>query len=520
MDSLISNSIETEKNQSAAEAWPDDALNGTAPTGNVFRDHAYSPQEIISFEKAREQLPIPILPGYDEWEAMYWRAWEIAWSHLRQPTSENGFVANYLDTVADGKEAHMWDSAFMVQFGFYGRHAFDFMGTLDNFYAKQHDDGFIPRAIRTADGSEIGHPFEPNSTGPNILAWAEWRHFRVTGDVKRVKKAFGPLIDYHRWCRENRTWRDGLYWGTAKSSGLTNQDRIPNGRYHHQHWAWVDETMRAILNCLALQQMALALGKHEQAQELGEERARLSQTANEKLWNSQTNFYQDLDRHGRFNESKTIAAYWALLDSGVVPKNRLDAFLRHLHEPTAFKRPHMAPSLSADSSGYDSKTGQGWRGGVWPSTNFMLLKGLRTVDQHVLAHRISLNHLEYVCEVFKDTNTFWENYAPETAMPGLQARPNYVGWAGLSPIAVLLEDALGLMTDWPQRRVMWDRRLKCTGHYGVQNYPLGPNYTLDLLGDDSMIFVTTDVPFTLVLRSEEMTLQKAIAPGTTEIPLK
>lgn len=519
MDSLIT-PTPAKITEETAENWPHDPpLNGTGLT-NPFRMQSYNAQEIISFDAARDQLPIPILPGYAEWEEMYWRAWEIAWSHLRQPTPESGLVSNYLDTMTGSQEAHMWDSAFMVQFGFYGRHAFDFMGTLNNFYAKQHGDGFIPRAICTTDGQEIGSAFEPDSTGPNIFAWAEWRHFRVTGNDARVKQVFEPLIAYHRWCRENRTWRDGLYWGTGKSSGLTNQDRIPDGRHHHRHWVWVDETMRAILNCLALQQMALALGKHELANELGQERAQLTQTANEKLWNSETNFYQDLDRHGSFNSSKSIGAYWALLDAGIVPKTRLDVFLRHLHEPTSFKRAHMAPSLSADSPGYDSKTGRGWRGGVWPSTNFMLLKGLRTVDQHVLAHRIALNHLDYVGQVFRDTKTFWENYAPEAPIPGSHARSDYVGWAGLSPIAILLEDALGLMTDWPQRRVMWDRRLQCTGHYGVQNYPLGPNYTLDLLGDDSMVFVTTDVPFTLVLRSDEMTLQKAIAPGTTEIPLK
>jgi hypothetical protein len=36
----------------------------------------------------------------------------------------------------------MWDSAFILLFARYGSRAFDFQRTLDNFYAKQHPDGY------------------------------------------------------------------------------------------------------------------------------------------------------------------------------------------------------------------------------------------------------------------------------------------------------------------------------------------------------------------------------------------
>ncbi|MDA0246164.1 MAG: trehalase family glycosidase [Chloroflexi bacterium] len=474
---------------------------------------------MLSFDEARLQLPIPILPGYGRWEEMYWRAWELAWQHLRQPTAESGLVAPYLNASRHADRLFMWDAAFMVQFGIYGRHAFDFMGTLDNIYAKQHEDGFISREINSQTGEDLHLPFDPNGTGPNLLAWAEWRHYRVAGDVERVERVFPHLLKLYRWFRAHRTWRDGLYWATGESSGMTNQERIPNGHLHHQHWVWVDASLQAVVNCLALQQMALALGQQKAAEELAADRAHLTRTINGLLWNEPAKFYQDLSPRGEFSGIKSIASYWALLDKELVPPARLEPFLRHLREPSAFRRPHPIPTLSADSTGYDAETGGNWRGGVWPAMNFMLLKGLRTVEQHALAFELATTHLNHVGEVFGQTNTFWENYAPETAVAGLNARPDYVGWAGLSPIAILLEDVIGVMSDWPQRRVMWDRRLQCQGHYGVQNYPLGPDYAIDLLGDDDMIFVTTEVPFTLVLRTPELSLQKAISPGTTEIPI-
>ena len=107
---------------------------------NTFRQAFYSPQAIPSFQEAKAGLPVPILPEHPEWVEMYWRAWEIGWAHLRRPKSGSGFVSNFVDT-AFNDNTFMWDSAFMMQFGVYGRQLFDFMGTLDNFYAKQHDDG-------------------------------------------------------------------------------------------------------------------------------------------------------------------------------------------------------------------------------------------------------------------------------------------------------------------------------------------------------------------------------------------
>lgn len=485
---------------------------------NAFRTRSYQPQEIPSFAEAREYIPVPVLPDHMAWMEMYWRAWEIAWNNLRRPQPAGGFIANYIDAACNG---HMlvWHSAFTVQFGLYARHAFDFMGTLDNFYSKQHDDGFICRDIETENGRDCYYPFDPDGTGPNILAWAEWRYFRVTGDSSRLSNAFWPLVAYHRWCRANRTWQNGLYWATGLSSGMDNQPRVPDSRHHHRHWSWVDASMQAALNCLTLGKMATMLKEEELALELAQERSTLLRLINEQMWNSEANFYQDIDAEGHFSRVKSIGAYWGLLDKELIPENRRAAFVKQLRENWAFKLAHRIPSQSADSEGYNAQTGHYWRGAVWAPTNFMVLKGLRVVRQNKLAHDIAVNHLKNVCEVYQHTNTFWENYAPETAAAGDPAQSDFVGWTGLSPITILLEDVIGLRTDWPQRRVIWDRRLDIEGKYGILNYSLGPDGTLDILGDRETVTITTDTPFTLTIQDATQSLQAAISSGTTEIDL-
>lgn len=486
---------------------------------NTFRDRRYEPQAIIPFQEARAQLPKPVLPEQNKWLEMYWRAWEIAWSHLRQPKAKSGFVANFIDT-AFNDHAFMWDSAFMTQFGVYGRRAFDFQGTLDNFYAKQHDDGYICREINTYDGYDYFYPFDPNGTGPNVLAWAEWRSFRHTRDEERLARVFWPLMALHEWFRAHRTWRNGLYWATGLSSGMDNQPRVPGGMLHHGHWTWMDANMQASLNCRVLAQMAQLLEQAEVAQRLNEERALLHREVNAHMWDEESGFYYDVDPQGHPGRTKSIGAYWALLDKDFVPEERREPFLRHLRDPEQFNRPHRVPSLSADNVGYDPETGNYWCGGVWSPTNYVVLKGLRRVGQRRLAHEIAVNHLDNVCQVFQRTDTFWENYAPEGAAPGKPSKENFVGWTGVSAISILLEDAIGLKVDWPLRQITWDRRLTSAEPYGVRNYPLGADSRLNIVGDDEAIEIDSDSPFTLIVHAAGETLRTAVPSGATTLSLK
>ena len=488
---------------------------------NPFRGRTYHTQTIMPFNEAKSYLPAPILPDRPLWEQMYWRAWEMLWANIHQPQPTSGLVASYAGP-AKNDCINMWSSAFVALFGLYARRVFQMINSLDNFYAWQHDDGFICREIDPA-GYERFYPHDPNSTGPNILAWSEWRYYRLTGDNGRLSEVFWPLLAFHHWLQKNRTWPNGLYWATGLSSGMSNQtritDQVEESMFHHCHWTWVDVNMQVALDTGILAEMAVLLNEKELAESLSQEHLHLLQEVNARMWNETAGFYQDIGPSGRFSPVKSIGAYWALLAQGMVSKERLNPFLKHLYEPDMFKRPHRVPSQSADSPGYDAESGAHWRGGVWSPTNFMLLKGLRANNRYVLAHEIAMNHLENVGRVFERTGTFWENYESESAAPGQPAQPDFVGWTGLSAIANLIEDVIGIGVDWPQRRVTWDRRFKTDAFYGVRNFPIGEDGTMDLIGDRETVTVTTTLPLTLVIQDDEINLQTAVPAGVTEIAL-
>jgi glycogen debranching enzyme len=453
-------------------------------------------EKIPSLTEVRELLPAPFWEGNNQVIDCYWKAWEIAFNNLKSPTVENGFVSNYIDTAFNNC-LFMWDSAFIMHFARYGNRAFNFQKTLNNFYAKQHPDGFICREIREDNGRDQFHRFDPVSTGPNILPWAEWEYFLHTGDRERLQKVFPPLVAYHQWLREHRTWRSGAYWSSGLGSGMDNQPRVRNGysaRLSHGHQIWVDTCLQQVLSARIILKMAEVLKREVDVQDFKLELVNLTHFIKEKLWDEETAFYYDLwpeekedtgsklyfgyetDKNGELSRVKTIGAYWALL-AGLVPQGSLEAFIAHLEDPAEFQRPHPVPSLSAEHPEYQFDGGY-WKGGVWPPTNYMVLRGLTEYGFDALAHSIGLEHLRRVVEVFQKTGTLWENYSPEISAPGQPAKDDFVGWSGLPPIAVFIEYILGIRPNVPESSIIWDVRL--IDEHGIEGYPFGKGGLINL----------------------------------------
>ena len=144
---------------------------------NVFRQRSATLGTIPRFEDVRPCLPTPVLPEDNEWEELYWKAWESYWRSLQLPQSGSSLIAGYHRPKEDNN-IEMGQTALLENLAGYIYGSYSAAPSLDNFYAAQHDDGFIPRELHPTNGKDIHQPYEPNSTGPNILAWTEWRNFR------------------------------------------------------------------------------------------------------------------------------------------------------------------------------------------------------------------------------------------------------------------------------------------------------------------------------------------------------
>ncbi len=451
---------------------------------NVFIEKEPENHPLPTFEQERDRLPHPIWDGHGDEIACYWKAWELAFGNLGRPQPGSGFVSNFIDTAFNGC-IFMWDSSFILMFGKYASRSFNFQGTLDNFYALQHKDGFICREIIEANGEDRFTRYDPAATGPDIMPWCEWEYFKNFGDMDRLAKVFPPLMAYHEWLRLNHTWPDGTYWSSGWGCGMDNLPRQQPGyviMFSHGHMVWNDACLQELMNCNILMEMARLLGREDEVAGLREERDNLEKVINEKLWDEETAFYYDLWKNGELNMVKHIGAYWALM-AEAVPEERVDRFVAHLENEKEFKCPHRIPALSADHPWF-GKDGGYWNGGVWAPTNYMVLGGLDKYGKFALSHEIARNHLENVVQVYRKTGTVFENYAPfpgedGTARPGNPAKGDFVGWTGLVPIAVLLEHVIGLKPNAEKNTISW--HINLLERHGVEKYPFGKNATLTLL---------------------------------------
>ncbi|NVO21457.1 MAG: glycoside hydrolase [Bacteroidetes bacterium] len=443
---------------------------------NVFLHRIADSTAIPVFSDIKNELPQPEWPARPDVLKCYWKAWELAFKNLHKPAPRSGFISPFIDPAFNG-HIFMWDSHFMMMFGRYGSRAFDFQQTLDNFYAKQHKDGFICREIVESDGSDFFERFDVSSTGPNLFPWTEWEYYLNFGDTARLGKVFDPLLAYYQWYKAYRSWPDGSYYSSGWGCGMDNQPRLQPGysfEWSNGKMSWIDITLQEILAAKILVKMAYQLHRQDDVRELEKEIPVLSQFVNEKMWDQKSSFYYDRFSDGSLSKVKSIASFWALL-SGVIPAEYLNAFVDHLANPSEFSRTHRVATLSADQPDFNPEGGY-WKGSIWAPTNYMVLRGLSEYGLDSLAFEIARNHVNNVVDVFSQTGTLFENYAPDKIKGN--DRKDFVGWTGIVPITDLFEYVFGLRPDVPNHSLVLDVRL--TDEYGVRNYPFGKEGLVDI----------------------------------------
>lgn len=454
----------------------DTAIKNPLVDQNAFIMKAPADQSPPTFNSVKSKLPEPYWPARKEVITCYWKAWELAFVNVKAATKENGFKMPYI-SPAFNNHLFMWDTSFMVMFGRYGQNAFNFQGSMDNFYGRQHKDGYMCREISEQDGSEIFEKYDPSSTGPNIMPWGEWDYYQYYQDKNRLNEVFPVLLSYYQWFQANRSWMDGSYYSSGWGCGMDNQPRVQAG-YHleftHAFMSWIDTNLQQIFAGKVLIRMATILNRKREVMAIEEEVKSLTAYVQQKMWNERTSYFYDRFRDGSLSDVKSIASYWALL-AGVVPENGRKGFIAHLENPDEFARVHRVPTLSADTKGY-SPDGNYWRGGVWAPTSYMVLRGLTQYKEDSLAYSIALNHLDNVVKVYTETGTLWENYAPDKVEG--KFRKDLVGWTGLVPISVLFEYVFGISADREPDMLVWDVRL--LDEFGIKKYPLRDHGLADL----------------------------------------
>ena len=470
----------------------------------------------------------------------------MAFRNFYEPRPGSGYVSQFID-AAFNENIFLWDTCFLTMFGNYGHPFTPGIGSLDNFYAKQHEDGEICREINRTTGQDYAEwvnrdrrglfsrwsrfsvtyvgreaPQPPpvltlDALNHPILAWAELESFRIHGDRVRLAAVYEPLVRYYRALQKYIRQGNGLYM-----TDWASMDNSPRNDYLKAGGTAVDTSSQMVLFAQHLARIADLVDKREEAEVFRWEAKELAQVINQKMWDPERKFYFDLAVDGKRAPAKTIAAYWTLL-AGVASAEQAEALAAELCHPQSFGRKHRVPTTPADQAGFDPHGGY-WKGAVWSPTNTVVIRGLERCGKDSLAREIAQEHLQRVGEVFQTTGTVWENYAPDAAQPGKPAKADFVGWTGIVPIVYFLEYGIGLTPDAEHNCLTW--RLESQRRCGCERYRFN-GHTATLIAEPEVtpaartqVTVESDSPFELRIQHGGKTSSFAVQPGKNVFSLQ
>lgn len=444
--------------------------------GRYFPKKALIPSKIPTFTELKGLLPEPVI-GDKGLIDMYWKAMEIAARNIKTPKKNSGLVSTFLDE-AFRPNIFQWDTLFMMFFANYFYPHIPLITSLDNFYANQHDDGAIWREIKESNGKDFSGVKE-NFINPPLFAWAEWNYYRIAMDKERLQMVLPAIenyMDYLEIYMKAQFAPHRLYWNNPYGSGM---DLIPveTSKSH----GWVDMSSQMVLAYRSLSKICSELGLSEKSIHYSQMAQSISERINKWMWNEETGLYSDLDQNGNKQNVAQIGIFWPMI-SEIATKEQITKMIQKLMDPDFFNTDLPFACIAKNHPKFNPNGGY-WLGSVWAPTNFMTLKGLEVNDFTDEARMFSQKYLDGLLEVFLKTGTLWETYAPmKDSLGNIHqdngARRDFVGWTGLGPITLLLENIIGITLDPINKKINWD--LSRLDLHGIKNLSVGKN-TLSLI---------------------------------------
>ena len=348
------------------------------------------------------------------------------------------------------------ESIFSSFFLVYSNRNFPAHQNLDYLYERQEESGAIRWKYNPADDSPVVSKENPEGIGLPLFAWAEYNLYHKSANKRRIKEVMPVLQKYMTWIETNLKRENGLYAVPAQAGTMFNS---PRDKVAYP----VDFNSAMAVGALYM----AALGDILNEKDLNFQYKRLyfslKTRINSLMWNADASFYQDLNEKGEKLQHKTIAGFWPLL-AEIPNEDKAEQLISHLTNPKTFGTEHPFPTLSADEKRF-SQNGEGYRGSVFPAFNFMVIKGLEKYQRYDLAREASIRHLYYILDgMFPHGNEkgdLWEAYLPgKEGIAKLSGNPSfprkrYVPFAGLSTIALMIENVIGLSISLPRKTVDW-----------------------------------------------------------------
>jgi hypothetical protein len=414
----------------------------------------------------RDYLPQPVFHPYPGLVDFYWEAWQQAWTRAKAPN-----------------EGHReeGDDALAALVYKYAPRLFPAAATLDKFYLP------VPGESESSPGTGF-------LDGPPLLAWVESEYYRFTGDEARLqallrdKKLLQRYFEYF--------------------NHLDDVNDPPGGRGEGDDPSRARLFSRQALAALYISRLAELVNYREAAKEFRDHYQGLRAILNKHYWNEAAGIYI-APRPGDPGRVpvKTPAAYRVMLAE--IPSAKQARRMADLARDTSvFGGLVPWPSASRDDPAFDANDGLPGRGAVCLPLAYTGIKALERYGFLEEADEMAYNLLlhQYATFMNHEPRALWEYYNPSRPAPGKDARPGPRGGSALGPISLFIENVLGFhRVDARNKVVEW--RKYHGGLHGIKNLSFG-DITADIIGDDHVIQVETNGPFTLIVNGKSYRVRK------------
>ena len=371
----------------------------------------------------------------------------------KEPSPEGYLLYSNNDELVIDQFESIMSSFFLV----YSNRNFTANQNLDYFYARQEENGAIRWKYDINTNSPIPSKENPEGIALPLFAWAEFNLFHKSANKKRIKEIMPILQKYTSWMEENFKSDNGLYKAPYQASGMFNSPR--EGTAYP-----IDFNTALATHALYMSALGDILNDKDLSFQYKRMYFSLKTRINSLMWDEDTGFYYDLDENGKKLKRKTIAGFWPLL-AEIPNEDKASALISHLSNPDTFGLDHPFPSLSADDPDF-SENGEAYRGSVFPMLNFIVIKGLEKYQRYDLARECTLKHIYYMLDaMFPDGShvkgDLWESYLPSKSGHSTYSkdetfpRKRFIAGAGLSTIALMIENVVGLSISLPRKTVDW-----------------------------------------------------------------
>ncbi len=384
----------------------------------------------------------------------------LAWNTIYEPVKDRvlSTVSRTWNENRGGYGLFCWDNFFMAYLCAIDNKELAFANVIEHLN-DMTEEGFVPN----------------NSQGNGRMSWDRSQP-PVGGIMTReiykqypeqwfLEATFDKLLTWNRWWMTRRYHEGMLCWGSHQSINPFND------KAHNNHLAAVLESglddspmyddvpfdaelgilllhdvglnSLYVADCEALAEMAMEIGREEEAQELTE-RAGMIREQLKTLWNEEKGIFMNRRTDtGAFVEKYSPTLFYALMAKAATPEQAERMVNGYFYNEEHFWGDYIMPSISRSDPAFPEQSY--WRGAIWAPMNFLTYLSMREYPNLDQARRdLSEKSLSLFVNEWNRMGYISENYSAFDGTgddPRIRSHPFY-SWGALLGIISFIEEGM------------------------------------------------------------------------------